>query len=148
MFPQGKIDTFNELLGHFFYDWKMTSDPQIHFNSDGYSVNKTVFFKKDDVFYLSYKMDLYEVDPSVHVLFQRFYDLYLNDPKFSLVLDEIENEWNLNELEKTVSGFRIGKVSITARDYRYYLKSAYCDVEIDKQTFQKVSKLFDLIKTV
>ena len=149
MFTHGNIDTFKELMNEFFYDWRMTPNPQVNTEPDGYWVNKTSLFIRDGEFFLTYKTTSYAVSAAVFSQFKDFYDnLYSHDQDFEVALDYIENEWNSNELTKVADGFLIGGLKVQLKDFKYYLINSTQNVEITKRTFQKINRFYDLLNPV
>lgn len=146
-FTDSKLTSFKQIMNEFFYDWGMTKSPQINQSSDrDFWINKTSLFKEEDSFYLTYKMDNYEVSPEAFNAFSDFYHrLYKGDDQFDMVLGFIEDEWFENDLQTTATGFNIGELQIVAEDFKYLLKKPNFSQEISKRTFQKIQSFYQLI---
>jgi hypothetical protein len=146
MFTNGALTTFKEIMNEFFYDWKMTANPQINKDTDGYWINKTSLFQENGEYFLTYETSSYSVSESALKSFQDFYsNLYLSDPEFETVLDFIESEWNDNELKKVSNGFEIGNLKIECNNFKYFLVLSSTRNELTKKTFQKFNNFYELL---
>ncbi len=91
-----KIGSFKELIGHIFYDWGFTANPQIKsFKTGGFWINKTSIISHETQYSLEYKTSSYSISNKTMKSFNEFYvHLYLNDDEFELFLNFLENSWN------------------------------------------------------
>lgn len=144
----GYISNFKELLNEFFYDWNMGPHQKLIKNSEGFFINKTALFKEDNRYILSYKTDSWEVSSHVFEKMNKFFNLYKGDSEFQKVLDAISLEWGNNELEKQDKIFTIGQVQIVKKENSYFFIYQNNAQIISHNTFQKVSHLWSLLKSI
>lgn len=144
-FSDGSVGSFKEIMNEFFYDWGMTSSPQIHKETEGFWINKTALFKEDDKFYLTYKTSCFEVSEEAFTQFEKFYAMIEKDQEFEDVLSMMENHYNNNDLQKTNQGFTIGSLSLVAENLKYMARDSNFEREIKKSTFQKIQAFYNLM---
>ena len=144
-FSEGKITSFKGIMNEFFYDWGMTSSPQIHKEEDGFWINKTSLFTEDGKIFLTYKTSCYEVDDLAYKSFESFYNMYQGDLEFENVLDMIESEQNKNDMVQEGEIFKIGSLSFSPSNFKYWAHGANFTREINKSTFQKIQVFYALM---
>ncbi len=143
----GKIKTFKTLLNSIFYDWGFGSgvQPFLHSSEDGFWINKTCIFKEEEKYYLTYKMESYEVEEEAFAKLEIFYELYKNDQDFWTLLNSIENNWNDNSLLKTKTGFTLGNLEIHFDGNNYQVKEGEYTYLTSEACIKKLQKMYSLL---
>ena len=89
MYFNGVINTFEKLIDEIFYDWpggdwpkdvpKITKYDVKTGHINGYGINKTTIYFKDDKYLIEYKEEQYEITKEVFDKFEKFYELLYGD---------------------------------------------------------------------
>lgn len=154
MFTDGTLSTFKEIMNEVFYDWGMTKSPQINEDTDGFWINKTSLFKKEDKYYLTYKTTCFEVEESAFNSFSNFYhNLYKGDTGFEAVLEDLEgySDWHKDIPRKEGMNLIWGNFSLLAENFKYIVElkdddgSVLYKKEVSKVSYQKMSKFFEML---
>lgn len=145
MFHNAELKNFKEILNELFYDWKMTSNPQLHHEKDGgFWVNKTSIFIREHKAYLTYKMDTFLIHPQAYLDFLEFYThFYADDQEFQDFLDDLEDVWmnDGTEWTETESGYNIGDLSISLfSDGSGLCKTKNEEKKYSKALMEKISR--------
>lgn len=140
-----KISSFKELFNEIFYDWGMSTNPQLNKYNDSFWINKTALGRNvNGVPFLTYKMSEYTIQENVYVKFLEFFENYNGDVEFESFLTIISDEWfsetfrKIREDEYTIGRFRLFK-----KDLKYFVTSDVGPQEINKIMFIKLRNFIE-----